>query len=116
MIMGDFKKIEPLESELRHKFGEYIDIYRSKDTYLELNAKAVSKSTSLDVLSEYFNHPISEFMAFGDNYNDVSMVRKAGYGVAVRNARNEVKVVANEMTESNVDDGVSLTINKYFHL
>ncbi len=116
MIMGDFDKIEPLEDELRHKFGDDIDIYRSKDTYLELNAKAVSKSTSLDVLSDYFNHPISEFMAFGDNYNDVSMIRKAGFGVAVENARNEVKVVANEMTDKNTDDGVAKTIEKYFHL
>ncbi len=116
MIMGDFDKIEPLESELRHHFGDYVDIYRSKDTYLELNAKAVSKSTSIDVLSEYFNHPISEFMAFGDNYNDVSMLRKVGYGVAVRNARNEAKIVAKEITDSNLEDGVAKIIDKYFHL
>ena len=116
MIMGDFEKIEPLESELRHRFGDFIDIYRSKDTYLELNAKAVSKSTSLEVLSKYFNHPISEFMAFGDNYNDISMLRKAGYGVAVRNARNEAKTVAQEITDSNIDDGVAMIIDKYFHL
>lgn len=116
MIMGDFDKIEPLESELRHKFGDDVDIYRSKDTYLELNAKAVSKSTSLDILSEYFNHPISEFMAFGDNYNDISMLRKAGYGVAVRNARNEAKTVAQEIAESNLDNGVAKIIDKYFHL
>ncbi len=116
MIMGDFEKIEPLESELRHRFDDDIDIYRSKDTYLELNAKAVSKSTSLDVLSEYFNHPISEFMAFGDNYNDISMLRKAGYGVAVRNARNEAKIVSQEITDANIDDGVAKIIDKYFHL
>jgi len=116
MIMGDFEKIEPLESELRHMFGDDIDIYRSKDTYLELNAKAVSKSTSLDVLSRYFNYPISNFMAFGDNYNDISMLRKAGYGVAVRNARNETKIVSQEITDSNVDDGVAKIIDKYFHL
>ena len=116
MIMGDFDKIEPLESELRHNFGDYVDIYRSKDTYLELNAKAVSKSTSIDVLSKYFNHPISEFMAFGDNYNDVSMLRKVGYGVAVRNARNEAKIVAKEITDSNLDNGVAKIIDKYFHL
>lgn len=115
MIMGDFEKIDPLEDELRHRFGEFVDIYRSKDTYLELNAKAVSKSTSLDVLSTHFNRPTSEFMAFGDNYNDVSMIRKAGWGVAVRNARNEAKVVANEITDSNLDDGVAKIINKYFH-
>lgn len=114
MIMGDFKVIEPLESELRYKFGDHLDIYRSKDTYLELNAKAVSKSTSLDTLSKYFNHSISEFMAFGDNYNDVSMIRKAGYGVAVENARNEVKAVANEITDANINDGVANTILQHF--
>ena len=115
MIMGDFDKIDPLEDELRHEFGDHIDIYRSKDTYLEINAKAVSKSTSLDILSDYFNNPISEIMAFGDNYNDVSMIRKAGYGVAVANARNEVKIVANEITDSNLEDGVAKVIDKYFH-
>lgn len=115
MIMGDFDVIDPLEAELRHKFGEYIDIYRSKDTYLEINAKAVSKSTSLDILADYYNHSVEEIMAFGDNYNDVGMLRKAGCGVAVENARNEAKAVANELTGKNTDDGVSDTINKYFH-
>ena len=116
MIMGDFDKIEPLESEIRNKFGDDIDVYRSKDTYLELNAKAVSKSTSIEILSKHYNQPISKFMAFGDNYNDVSMLRKVGHGVAVRNARNEVKLVSQEITDSNLDNGVAKVITKYFHL
>lgn len=115
MIMGDYEKIEPLETELKNAVGDLISIYRSKDTYLELNAKDVSKSTSLDVLSDYLGIPVTEFIAFGDNYNDVSMIEKVGFGVAVGNAREEVKNVADEVVEKNTEDGVAKAIKKYLN-
>ena len=53
-------------------------------------------------------------MAFGDNYNDVDMIRNAGLGIAVGNAIQEVKDVAREITLASKEDGVAIAIEKYF--
>jgi len=53
-------------------------------------------------------------MAFGDNYNDIEMIRNSGLGIAVENAIQEVKDVANEITLNSKEDGVAVAIEKYF--
>ena len=52
-------------------------------------------------------------MAFGDNYNDMEMLKEVGLGIAVANAREEVKAVADEITHASIDDGVAYMIDKY---
>ena len=59
-----------------------------------------------------YNIPMNEVLAFGDNYNDIPLLAEVGYGVAVANAREEVKAVANEVTKSNITDGVAISIEK----
>lgn len=50
---------------------------------------------------------LSEVIAFGDNYNDLEMIQSVGCGVAVENAREEVKAIANAVTLRNTEDGVA---------
>ena len=52
-------------------------------------------------------------MAIGDNLNDLEMIRYAGLGVAIGNARQEVKDAANAVTTSNEEDGVAQAIEQY---
>ena len=59
-----------------------------------------------------YNIPMEEVLAFGDNYNDIPLLDEVGYGVAVANAREEVKAVAKEVTSSNIEDGVAKIIEK----
>ena len=51
-------------------------------------------------------------IAFGDNYNDIDLLQKVGWGVAVANARPEVKAVANEVTLHHKEDGVAETLSR----
>jgi hydroxymethylpyrimidine pyrophosphatase-like HAD family hydrolase len=55
-------------------------------------------------------------MAFGDNYNDIDMIAQVGHGVAVANARNEVKQVSNAVTDDYKNDGVAKYLAKVFKL
>ena len=55
-------------------------------------------------------------LAFGDNYNDVDMLREAGIGVAVENAIPEAKAVADEITAPGKEDGVARSIEAHFQL
>jgi hydroxymethylpyrimidine pyrophosphatase-like HAD family hydrolase len=55
-------------------------------------------------------------MAFGDGQNDISMIETAGIGVAMDNATDEVKAVADSITLSNNDDGVAVFLEEFFWL
>jgi Cof subfamily protein (haloacid dehalogenase superfamily) len=115
MCMGPEAQIHLLEEKLNERFGSDIHIYRSRPTYLELAPRAISKATGLAlILNRYFNIGMEEVMAFGDNYNDIEMLRQVGWGVAVSNARDEVKAVANEIAGDAKQDGVAEVVEKYF--
>ena len=51
-------------------------------------------------------------IAFGDNYNDATLLEKVGLGIAVANAKEEVLAIANEITHANIEDGVALFLEK----
>ena len=55
-------------------------------------------------------------IAFGDNYNDVEMIKGVGMGVAVGNARKEVLEVANIVTQSGKEDGVANSLKELFKI
>ena len=56
----------------------------------------------------------SEVLAFGDNYNDLSLLEFAGHSVAMANAVDETKAVADEITLSNADFGVAEVLERLF--
>lgn len=114
MLMGDsgamdsaFAKAGTLPSQLH--------LYRSKDTYTEISPRDISKKTALELLiAKRFPEVEMQYVAaFGDNYNDVEMIDGVGHGVAVDNARDEVKAVANYVTAHHKMDGVAAWIEKY---
>jgi hydroxymethylpyrimidine pyrophosphatase-like HAD family hydrolase len=56
---------------------------------------------------------MKDVIGIGDELNDISMIEMAGLGVAMENALDEVKAVANEVTKTNTENGVAHIINKY---
>jgi len=90
--------------------------YRSKPTYLEISPKSISKKTAIAYLIEkkYPAYFMKNIMAFGDNYNDIEMLNGVGIGVAVENAKNEVLAVADQITQSNLNNGVATFLENYF--
>ncbi|HZI26493.1 MAG TPA: HAD hydrolase family protein, partial [Chryseolinea sp.] len=80
-------------------------------TYLEIAPKIISKASALELLlTELYKIPMSDVLAFGDNYNDMDLLRSVGLGIAVGNARQEVKEVAKEITLDSKQDGVAHAI------
>jgi len=115
MCMGPESEIEALYVELMKKFAHDLHVYKSRPTYLEIAPKAISKATALAlVMKKIFNSDLSGVLAFGDNYNDIEMIRDAGMGIAVGNAVQQVKDVAKEVTLNSKEDGVAVAIEKYF--
>jgi len=114
MCMGKAEEIEALFQELVRNFSEDLHLYRSKDTYIEIAPRKISKASALEALLKIrYDIKMDEVMAFGDNYNDIEMLKAVGHGVAVGNAREEVKAIADEITHASIDDGVAVMIEKY---
>lgn len=116
MCMGDEKEIDVLYQTLENSFSNEIMLYRSKPTYIEISHISVSKKTAIEVLlnSCYTNISIKNVVAFGDNYNDIEMLKAVGLGVAVANAIEEVLQIANKITDTNKNDGVAKVIQELF--
>lgn len=87
-----------------------MDAYRSAPFFLELVPKGIDKARSLLRLLAMLNLTPHDMIAFGDGYNDLSMLRLAGMGVAMENAAPEVRAEADYVTASNEDDGVAKAI------
>ena len=115
MCMGDATEIQLLYNYLIMHHSETVHVYRSKDTYIEIASKEISKLSALDfLLNHSYSINLSEVVAFGDNYNDKDMIDGVGMGVAVANAREEVKAVSNAVTKSNKEDGVAIFLEGLF--
>ena len=66
------------------------------------------------MLKDHFHVKQEETMSFGDNFNDIDMIRYAGLGVAMGNATDEVKEAADIITDINDNEGERQILDKYF--
>lgn len=80
---------------------------------LEMTKIGSTKGHALMQLAEYFGFEKEETMACGDAGNDLSMIKAAGIGVAMGNATEEIKQAADDITDTNDQDGVAKAIEKF---
>ena len=102
-----------LEPRMKADLGEEMEIFRSAPFFLELMPKGIDKALSLSRLLEHLGIAREESIACGDGYNDLSMIRFAGLGVAMANAEEAVKNEADHITLSNEEDGVAAVIEQF---
>ena len=94
VCVGDPDALDDLAVRLRPVLGDRLWITKSLPYFLEFATLGVSKGSGLDFLAERLDFSPKETVAFGDGQNDVELVEWAGYGVAVENAHERVKAVA----------------------
>ncbi|WP_040203139.1 Cof-type HAD-IIB family hydrolase [Neobacillus jeddahensis] len=93
---------------------ENVEISSSLDYLnLEISPRGVTKASALVKLTEQLEIPISQTAAIGDNYNDALMLSVAGLGIAMGNAPEKVKQLADQVTGTNQEAGVALAIHRY---
>lgn len=107
----DEKKLEILRNQLSEL--DNISISSSWSNNVEVMGKNTSKGHGLKYLCERLNISQEEVIAIGDNENDLPMIDYAGMGVAMDNAIDKVKAVADIKTLKNDEDGVARIIEKY---
>lgn len=105
--------LDQLRPFLSQRYGNKVHVTKSKPHFLEIVEASVNKGVALAHLAEGFKIHRQEVMAIGDSLNDLEMIRYAGVGVAMGNARPEVKEQADFVTASNEEDGVAEAIERY---
>ena len=118
MCMGDPEDIDRIFNYMESNFGNDLHLYRSKNTYIEIAAKHISKKTAVEHIIEhvYPQINIENAAAFGDNFNDIEMLQAVGIGVAVANAKPEVHKIAKFTTLAGTEDGVAHFLNKHISI
>lgn len=112
-MTGDPTLMLKAEEDLVEKLGDKMDIFRSAPFFLELVPKGIDKAKSLTRLLAKINLTPSDMIAFGDGYNDLSMLKLAGMGVAMENAAPEVRAEADYVTLSNEEDGIAAALEHF---
>lgn len=107
----DQQKLDIMIKELSHY--EELELTNSLPTNVEANPKGVSKAKALHFLCDKIGITMDEIMAVGDSLNDIKMIQEAGVGVAMGNAQEAIKKVANHTTDTNNNDGVAKAIELY---
>lgn len=109
----DRKKLQGQQAEEKLRQIPGIQIVTGAIHNLEINTRTAAKGTALLKLGELLGIVREEIMACGDEKNDLDMIRKAGIGVAMENAAEEVKQEADFITKSNEEDGVAYAIRRF---
>lgn len=114
LIAAPNEVLGPEVQRITTVFEEELSFILSAPFYLEATMKGISKAGSLQTICDILHIKPEEVMAFGDAQNDISMLEFAGMGIAMGNACEELKAVADEITLSNNEDGIAYSLKKYF--
>lgn len=115
LIIGENGRLRELQKQLQPVVAGRFNMVFSKPIYLEVVASQVNKGRALKLLAGHLDIPLDDCIAFGDSSNDIEMLQTAGLGVAVANAREDVRKVADIVLERSADEAALLElVERYF--
>ena len=113
IITGSDEKLVHLEQIAAQHFAGRLSVYRSEPYFLEILPFGIDKAHAIDALAGYLGLTKDDFIACGDGFNDLTMIRHAGLGVAMGNAQEVVRRSADCITDTCDNDGLVPVIEKY---
>ena len=113
VVIDDPEVLDGLKQRMVERFDGRLYISKSLPYFLEFASPDVTKATGLEFLAEHLGFARERTVAFGDGANDIELVEWAGYGVAVENAHDLVKRVADFVCPSVDEEGVAQVLEAY---
>lgn len=113
IVVEEPERLREIADKIRPAVEDRMSMVISKPFFLEFTDLGIDKKSSLSLLLERTGLVREQVMAVGDSYNDMGMIELAGLGVCVANGRDEVKAMADHVTESNMDDGVAVAVERF---
>jgi len=100
LVRGERSELEKVSEAMKDKGeGKFVMVYTAL-RILEFLPIGVNKGAALGILANYLNISLEEVVSVGDNYNDIELIEQAGFGVAVANAVEPLKNVADYITKN----------------
>lgn len=115
LMVGPHDKQVVWEKKIQEATSDQLYVCHSTPYFIEILPKGIDKGPSLVSLCQRLGISSSEMMTFGDSNNDKQMIQLAGIGVAMGNADDDIKQVADFITLDNNSDGVAYAL-KHFGL
>ncbi len=112
LMMDTPERIAALYEEAKKLFAGRASLTCSKPYFLECNPLRATKGNALRWCGTHFGFTMDVLLTFGDSLNDVSMLEAAGTGVAMGNAREDVKAMGFPVCLTNDEDGVARYIDE----
>lgn len=112
LLMGDEEQLNEFETYIPEEWRDEFYVVRSQKYLVEVLTKGVNKAFGLEKLAQKLNIQPSEIAAIGDAANDIEMLEYAGLAVAMGNASEEVKAIADIVTDTNENNGVIKAIDQ----
>lgn len=114
LMSQDYEAVNSFQDILTRALGDRAQVLRSGlGSVVEVLPLGVTKGTALAFILGYLGITPSETIAFGDNCNDVEMLQRAGIGVAMGHAPEDVRRHADYVTGTNDEDGVGHAIHRF---
>ncbi len=114
LVLVDEAEKENVYQMLNQAFGEEFYVTYSAAFLVEITNKNFSKASALEYIANFYNVPLDQTVAVGDNFNDTPMIVRAGLGIAVGNADERLKQVADVIFEAtNDENAIGKIIEKY---
>ncbi len=114
LLIDTCETTDRLLKHFQAEFGDSLYVTKTEDEYLEFMAPNVNKGAALAETAKRLGLVSSQCAAFGDSYNDLSMLQWAGVGVAMGDARPELKAIAGLIAPPADADGVGTALNQLF--
>ena len=113
LTTSDPEYLQAHYQEMMEPFKDTLSCMFTGDFYFEFTAQGIDKAKALDTVLSPMGYRREEMIAFGDGHNDASMVNYAGIGVAMANAVDDLKGIADEVTLSHDEDGIAASLYKH---
>lgn len=90
-----------------------ITITSSSSNNIEINKNTINKGLAVEKLAKKYKINLEEVIAVGDNRNDISMIERVGLGIAMGNSNEDIKNLANYVSETNEEDAIANIIKEF---
>ena len=113
VVIDDPHVLDDLKQRMLERFADRLYISKSLPYFLEFASPDVTKAAGLEFLAEHLAFTRERTVAFGDGENDIELVDWAAYGVAVANADDRVKEIADFVCPSVDEEGLAQVLEAY---
>lgn len=113
MVVGEPSELVKAKEYLEGRFRGLLNLFFSEPYFMEVTPPGIEKASALGELTKILGISREKLMACGDGLNDIPMLEYAGFSVAMSNAYDETKKVADYIAPSNEDDGVAEAIRLF---